>query len=225
MSRLLSTLRSSRSTRFLLTSYRRLGIVIVWSCVLLVLNVVLSTHAGEKAKFNRQVNVGDAAPDWEKLPGVDTKSHSLSDYKNSPVLVVIFTCNHCPVAKAYEQRIKEAVQDFADDDVKFVAISCSRFPADSFEKMKSHAAERNFNFDYLHDESQQIGQAYGADVTPQIFVLDKNRRIAYMGAFDDNLRPDKVKHHYVRDALQSLLADGPVDVTETKPKGCHIEYE
>ncbi|MEX0726950.1 MAG: thioredoxin family protein [Planctomycetaceae bacterium] len=193
--------------------------------VLLALAVAMPAHAGEKSKFNRQVNVGDAAPRWEKLPGVDDESHSLSDYQDASVLVVIFTCNHCPVAKAYEQRIKAAVQDFADDGVKFVAISCSRFPADSFEKMKVRAEERDFNFDYLHDESQQIGRAYGASVTPHVFVLDKNRRIAYMGAFDDNLQPDKVKHHYVCETLQALIADRSIEVSETKPKGCPIEYE
>lgn len=193
--------------------------------LLAALSVTTSICAAEKAKFNRRVNIGDQAPDWQQLPGVDGTLHSLNDYEQARLLVVVFTCNHCPVAKAYEQRIKSAVKDFADDGVKFVAISCSRFPADSFEKMKARAAEREFNFDYLHDESQQVGQAYGASVTPQVFVLDADRRIAYMGAFDDNLQAEEVKRHYVLDALRALLDDRSVEIRETKPKGCHIEYE
>ncbi|MDA0833378.1 MAG: thioredoxin family protein [Planctomycetota bacterium] len=187
--------------------------------------IVPISSAGEKAKFNRQVNIGEDAPSWSKLPGVDGTSHSLSDYDEAAVLVVFFTCNHCPVAQAYEPRIKQAVEDFASDKVEFVAISCSRFPADAFDKMKTHAKKREFNFDYLYDETQQTGRDYGAAVTPHIFILDRKRQIAYMGAFDDNLQADKVKHHYVRDALQTLIDGGDIDVTETKPKGCHIDYE
>jgi peroxiredoxin len=181
--------------------------------------------AVEAGKFNKQLNVGDMAPTWEKLPGVDGKSHSLSDLAAAKAVVVIFTCNHCPVAQAYEERFKRLTADYRDRGVAVVAISVSRFPADDFPHMQQRAAEQGFNFAYLHDATQDIGRKFGATNTPQVFVLNAERKIAYMGAFDDSWDDaDAVREPYVRWALEAVLSNKLPDITETRQIGCTIEY-
>ena len=181
--------------------------------------------AAAGAKFNRKVNVGDRAPGWSSLTGVDGKQHSLKDYADAKLLVVVFTCNHCPVAKSYEERLKTLTEKQKDSGVAVVAISPSIFPADSLEKMKERAAEQKYNFDYLSDASQQVGQAWGARVTPQVFLLDAERKVLYMGAIDDSMYTDRVKEHYLADAITAALAGKSPEITETRPFGCPIEYE
>ena len=107
------------------------------------------------AKFNRKVDIGDVAPVWKQLPGTDAKIHSLGDYKDAKVLLIAFTCNHCPVSQMYEERLMDLAGTYKDQQVSVVAINCSRFPADKFDKMKQRAAARKFNFDYLYDPTQQ----------------------------------------------------------------------
>ena len=177
-----------------------------------------------KAKFNRQVNVGDAAPVWTGLMGIDGKRKGIDDYKQADILVLAFTCNHCPVATMYEGRFIQFVRDYQKKGVAFVALSVSTLPADGLDNMKKRADEKGFNFDYLHDPGQAIGRAYGATVTPHLFVLNKARRIAYMGAFDDKMNPASVTRHYVRDAVDALLAGKQPEITETRQFGCAISY-
>jgi peroxiredoxin len=188
--------------------------------------VVLAIASGVDAgKFNRQLSIGDAAPAWEKLPGVDGKEHSLSDLASAKAVVVIFTCNHCPVAQACEERIKKLTSDFKDQGVAVVAISVSRFPADDFPKMQARAKEQGFNFAYLHDASQEIGRKYGATNTPHVFVLNSERKIAYMGAFDDDWQDaENVKEPYTRWAVEAVLAGKTPEIAETRQQGCTIEY-
>jgi len=191
---------------------------------LIVLLVSMETGV-EAAKFNRKVDIGGQAPAFDNLQGTDLKKHSLDDYKKSKVLVVAFICNHCPVAQAYESRLKNLVETYQAKGVSLVAINCSRFSADSFEKMKARAKKQNFNFDYLDDPSQTTGKKYGATVTPHLFVLDKDRKIAYMGAFDDNMNAKKVEEHYVIDAVDALLAGQEIDVTESRQFGCALLFD
>jgi peroxiredoxin len=176
-------------------------------------------------KFNRKIDVGSAAPVWQDLIGVDGKTHSLDDYKSAKVVVVAFTCNHCPVAQLYEERFVQFVKEQNSRDIAFVAISCSLFPPDSLDKMKDRARDKRFNFDYLRDPTQKTGHSYGATVTPQVFVLDRNRKIAYMGKFDDNIEPEKVQREFVEDAVGALLAGRKPEPSETRATGCGIEYE
>ena len=175
-------------------------------------------------KFNRKLSVGDQAPDFSGLVGTDDKKHSMDDYKDSSVLVIVFTCNHCPVAKMYEDRFIAFSKQYKKKGVSFVAISCSLFPADRLEKMKRHADEKRYPFDYITDPSQQTGRDYGATVTPHVFVLDTKRRIAYLGAFDDSMNSKTVERHYVRDAVEALLAKKQIEIFETLQFGCAIEY-
>ena len=183
------------------------------------------TSVAFAGKFNKTLSVGDAAPSWSRIIGTDDKPHSLKDYKAAKVVVLTFTCNHCPVAQAYEDRLVGFVNRYKDKGVRLVAVNCNRNSADGLDAMKEHAKEKGFNFDYLFDESQQIGRNYGAAVTPHVFVLDKDRKIAYMGAWDNSMDPAKVEHHYVRDAVDALLAGKKPEVTESRQFGCGIQYE
>ena len=175
-------------------------------------------------KFNRVLSVGDAAPRWAALPGVDGTSKSLPDYAKADLVLVVFTCNHCPVAQAYEQRIIKLARRYKKSQLQVVAISCSRLKSDNLENMKQRARDRKYGFDYLFDASQDTGRAYGVTVTPHVFLLDRKRRVAYMGAIDDNLVPEQVEEHYVVDAIEAVLKGTKPDVVESRQKGCPIDY-
>src|SRR5262249_41673922 len=151
--------------------------------------------------------VGDAAPEWTGLEGVDGKKHSLSDLKDKDVVVMVITCNHCPVAVAYEDRIIEFTKKHAgpDSKVALVAINVNNNEEDKMPAMQNRAKSKGFNFSYLYDPSQKVGKDYGASVTPEFFVLDKARKIVYMGALDDNLKPDMVKTNYLEAAVTAAL--------------------
>lgn len=179
----------------------------------------------KKAKFNKKVNIGEQAADWKDLPGTDGETHSLADYEKADVLVIAFTCNHCPVANAYEQRFNKLIETYGDKKVKLVAISVSDSEVDSLENMKKRSQEKNYKFDYLQDLTQDSARAYGALVTPHVFVLDKGRKIAYMGAFDDSMNPAQVEKHYVRDAVSALLEGNRPEIQESLQFGCGIEYK
>lgn len=170
----------------------------------------------------------DPAPDFA-LPGVDGQTHALGDYADKDVLVVIFSCNHCPYVRAWEGRMVQIQTDYADQGVQFVAINANdpeKYPEDSFEKMVERARERGFNFPYLHDASQEVARAYGATRTPEVFVFDRQRRLRYHGAIDDNYEdPAAVRRPYLRQALDALLADQDPPVPETPPVGCTIKWK
>ena len=189
-----------------------------------IANLAQAVAAG-KAKFNKVLTVGDKAPEFSDLPGVDGKTHSLGEYRDAKALVLVFTCNHCPVAKQYEERLIQFAKKH-EKQVQVIAISVSRNGADRLDKMKSRASDKKFPFPYLYDESQQSGRAYGATATPHFFVLDSDRKIAYMGAFDDNIfDPEKVEKHYLVDAVDAVLAGNEPQVKETLQRGCAIDYE
>jgi peroxiredoxin len=172
-----------------------------------------------------ELKVGDKAPDWKNLIGVDDKQHSLSDYKDAKVIVLVFTCNHCPVAKAYEDRLIALQKDYQEKGVQVIALNVNNIPEDRLDRMKVRAKEKGFNFPYLYDPTQATGHAYGAKVTPHVFVMDSERKIAYVGAIDDNMDVSKVKRNYLRDALDALLANKTPETAMTKAFGCSIKYE
>jgi len=176
------------------------------------------------AKFNKVVEIGQKAPDWTELAGVDGKQHSLKDYAQAKVLVVVFLANHCPVASVYEQRLVEFAGKYQPQDVQLVAVCASQSEADTLPRMQERAKAGKFNFPYLHDPSQKSARELGAFVTPHVFVFDAQRKLAYMGAFDDANIAANVERHYVRDAVAALLAGMPVETTESRPRGCAIDY-
>jgi peroxiredoxin len=185
--------------------------------------VLISAQA---AQFNKKLNIGDAAPAWSNLPGVDGKSQSLADLKDKDVVVVVVTCNHCPVAVAYEDRIIAFTKKYAgssDSKVAVVAINVNNLEADKLPRMKERAKEKGFNFPYLYDESQKTGREYGATVTPEFFVLNKERKIVYMGAMDDS--QDSPKVNYLEPAVEAALKGEMPETKETRARGCSVKYE
>jgi peroxiredoxin len=186
--------------------------------------IIAGLPAAIAATAGSGVKIGADAPMWSNLDGVDGKAHSLADVKDAKAVLVVFTCNHCPVAKAYEDRLIELSKDYHGQGVEIVAINVNNGDADKLPAMKERAKEKGFEFAYLYDPSQKIGREYGATVTPHVFVLDGARKVAYMGAIDDKTA-DKATKHYVRDALDAILAGGKVATAETKPAGCGIQYE
>jgi len=163
------------------------------------------------------------------LPGVDDKMHALSDYKAKEAVAVIFSCNHCPYVKAWEDRMVQIQGDYSPKGVKLIVINAkdvSKNPDDSLPKMKERAKEKGFNFPYLFDESQAVARAYGAERTPEVFLFDKQGQLRYHGAIDDNYdNPGAVKDHYLRAALDAVLGVKPLSVSETQPVGCTIKWK
>ena len=163
-----------------------------------------------------------------KLPGTDGAEHSTEDFSDKQALVVIFSCNHCPYVRAWEDRMVEIQREYADKGVQLVAVNANddvKYPEDSFEEMKKRAAEKGFNFPYLRDDTQEVARAYGAERTPEVFVFDRDRKLRYHGAIDDNYEnPQLVRRSYLREALDALLAGSQVPTTETPPVGCTIKW-
>jgi peroxiredoxin len=187
------------------------------------------------AKEVKTLEIDSPAPEFE-LPGVDGNTYRLKDFANAKVLVVIFTCNHCPTAQAYEQRIIDLHADYRDKGVALVAISPNDPLAvrldelgysdigDSFDDMKKHAKRRGFKFPYLYDgETQRVSTEFGALATPHVFIFDEQRRLRYNGRIDDaDIKPPK--SHDARNAIDDLLAGRPVAVPKTRVFGCSTKW-
>jgi peroxiredoxin len=171
------------------------------------------------------IDLGGEAPAWANLPGTDGKSHSLTDLKDAKVVVVAFTCNHCPVAVAYEDRFNSFAREYQKKGVAFVAISVNKGESDRLPAMIERAKEKDFSFPYLYDETQKIGHDFGAEKTPHLFVLDQQRKVAYIGSFDDKMAADKVETRFVKDAVEALLAGKQPAVQKHPAHGCGIRYE
>jgi peroxiredoxin len=173
------------------------------------------------------IDIGKPAPAFG-LKGVDGKSHSLSDYVGKNVVVVVFTCNHCPAAVKAEDRLIQLQKDYAKKGVQLVAINSNEtdnHPTDSFEHMVKRAAEKGFNFPYLRDDTQDVARAYGALRTPHAFVLDKGRKVRYHGRVDDNIDDaSAVKRHDLREAIDEVLTGKAVSVPITPPVGCNVKW-
>ena len=202
--------------------------------VLLLLALAPSAWAGASHPI---LSLGSAAPDFE-LPGVDGKIHKLADYASSPVLVVVFTCNHCPIAQMYERRIMQLAADYQDRNVAVVAIQPndpkaitideldSSDMSDSLEEMEIRADFKHLTYPYLYDgETQSVADAYGPQATPHVFVFDHDRRLRYEGRMDDSYRVELVKTHEARDAIDALLEGGEVAVKHTGVFGCSTKWK
>jgi len=208
----------------------------IFHLLFLVLLVIPAFGADEEHSTYPPLAIGAAAPDF-CLPGIDDQTHCLKDYAASQVLVLVFTCNHCPTAQLYESRIKKLADDYRERGVALVAIEPNAPDAvrldemgytdvsDSFDEMKIRAAHRRFNFPYLYDgETQKVSRAYGPTATPHVFIFDSARRLRYEGRVDDNPREQFVKHHDAREAIEALLAGKPVAVAKTPSFGCSTKW-
>ena len=182
------------------------------------------------------LKVGSPAPDFNLL-GIDGKRHSLKDYAAAKVLVIVFMCDHCPIAGMYEKRVKELTSDYKDRGVDVVAIMGNDPKAihlselghtdlsDSYPEMKLRAAYRHFNYPYLYDgDTQAVALKYGPTATPHVFIFDRDRKLRYEGRVDNNAREELVTKHETRDAVEALLADKPVAITDTPAFGCSTKW-
>jgi peroxiredoxin len=186
---------------------------------------------------HKTLEIGAQAPDF-KLPGVDGKTYSLASFKDAKVLVIIFTCNHCPTSQAYEERIKKIVTDYKDKGIQVVAISPNSTEglslselgytdvSDTYEEMKYRAKDKHFNFPYLYDgDTQATSEKYGPVATPHVFIFDKARKLRYQGRIDDVEKPTKTPNtHDTRAAIDELLANKDVTVKTTKVFGCSTKW-
>lgn len=175
--------------------------------------------------------VGDNIKDFS-LQNIDGKNVSLADYKDSKGFIITFTCNHCPYAMAYEDRILALNKKYAKAGYPVIAINPNdaiQYPEDNFEAMQVRAKEKKFNFPYLYDESQNIAKQFGATKTPHVFIVQKEGDklvVKYIGAIDDNWeKAADVKEKYAESAIDALLAGKPVATTSTKAIGCSIKWK
>ena len=168
-----------------------------------------------------EIEIGSAAPDFSAV-GVDDKDYNLASFKDAKLVVLCFTCNGCPVARAYEERLIEFVKQYESKGVKLVAINCNN-RTENLEKMKGHAAEEGFNFPYVFDETGDAARAYGARVTPHLFVLDADRKVAYRGAFDDSQQDPETA--FLAVAVDALLEGKTPEQTSTRAFGCGIKLK
>lgn len=171
--------------------------------------------------------LGSPAPDFD-LPATDAQRYTLDSFEDAQVLVMMFICNHCPYVKAVRQRLIDLAHQ-CDDSVAFVAL-CSndaeRYPDDGFDRMTEIAERYDYPFPYLWDETQEVARAYGAVCTPDFFVYDSERELAYRGRLDDSPRdPDQVRSHDLVEAIEALLAGGRPDDDQKSSMGCSIKWK
>ncbi len=173
------------------------------------------------------LGLGDRAPNFS-LPGVDHRTYSLDGLADKAVIVIVFSCNHCPYVQAYEDRLVAIQRDYAARGVQVVAINSNddvHYPEDSLENMVTRAKAKGFNFPYLRDASQAVARAYGATHTPQLFVFDQQRHLRYTGSIDDNWqKPDAVSRRYLREALEAILEARELAEGMTHAIGCTIKW-
>ena len=173
--------------------------------------------------------LGSSAPSFSGLPGTDGRSYSLENFSTSDVLVIVFSCNHCPYVQAYEDRMIAFQHSYGVRGVQLVAINANdtaNYPDDDFEGMVNRAQVKGFPFPYLRDEDQHVAELFGATHTPEFFVFDRARRLCYHGKMDDNYRDSSaVKKKHLQDAVDAVLAGKPVAEPETHSIGCTIKWK
>lgn len=174
------------------------------------------------------LELGERAPDF-RLPATDGREYALTDFAAAPVLVLFFTCNHCPFVTGSDEVTRRTAETYADRGVRFVAInsnSKNTYAEDSFEHMVERMQQHRFPWVYLHDASQAVARAYGALRTPHFFVFDRERRLRYTGRGVDSPRDtSKMTVNDLDRALAELTAGRPVSVPKTNPIGCNVKWE
>lgn len=174
------------------------------------------------------IDIGRYAPDF-RLPGVDGRQHGLADFADKKVVILAFTCNHCPAAIGAQDRIISLQREYGPKGVQVIAINSNEeigHPTDDFAHMVERAKEKGFNFPYLRDKSQDVAKAYGAQRTPHFFVLDADRKVTYTGRMDDNpYEEGKQKTRELLDAVEQTLAGKKITVEPTDAIGCNVKWE
>ncbi|OLD01115.1 thioredoxin family protein [archaeon 13_1_20CM_2_54_9] len=171
--------------------------------------------------------LGSQAIDF-KLMGIDGKNYSLSSFNDKKALVVVFSCNHCPYVRDYEDRMVLLQHDYAPKGATLIAINSNdetNYPEDNFPNMVQRAKDKGFNFPYLRDETQDTAKKYGGICTPHVFAFDHKRVLQYKGRIDDNRNAAAVKTTDLKNALDSMLVGKTPPVQETRPFGCSIKWK
>jgi peroxiredoxin len=172
--------------------------------------------------------LGSPCPDF-RLPAVDGQSYARDDFARAEALVVMFICNHCPYVKAVEDRLIGLAREFEGRGVQFVGVCANdaqSYPDDAFDKLAERWRSKGYGFPYLHDESQEVARAFGAVCTPDIFVYDKERKLAYRGRIDDSWKaPDQVTRRELAAALEALLEGRPLPREQFPSLGCSIKWK
>jgi peroxiredoxin len=196
---------------------------ILFFAVIFASPFVIPALAGDDTK---PLKIGDPAPAWVDLPGIDGKKHSLKDLKDKEVVVVVFTCNSCGIAVAYEERILAFHKKYCgpDSKVALVAINVNVIPEDLLPKMQDRAKLKGFAFDYLFDHTQKIAKDFDAVVTPEFFVFGKDRKLVYKGTMDNTTDAKNVKVNYLEPAVDAALKGAIPAVESTVGRGCRIRY-
>lgn len=172
------------------------------------------------------IAIGSSAPEFE-LPDTEGRMWALPDRSQNSVTVVVFTCNHCPYALAWHDRIADVARDYAERGVRMLAINSNdgeRYRRDSFEAMQARVAAEPWPMPYLHDSSQEVARAYDAKTTPDVFLLDAEGRLRYRGAPDGDYDDPSQRASWLREALDAVLAGGEPKRAETRPVGCSIKW-
>ena len=171
--------------------------------------------------------IGAPGPEFEGLLGIDGRRYGRSSFAGCEALVLIFSSNRCPTAKAYGERMNALQRDFEPRGVQLVAINSNAphlYPDESYARMVERAREDGYTFPYVADDGQRVARAYGATCTFHAFVLDRDGRLRYQGRFDNSRIPERVTHHDLRDALEAILAGRAVRLAETRPFGCSLDF-
>ncbi len=189
---------------------------------IIILTIAISTNINAQNGYK----IGDTATDFN-LKGTDGKNHSMAEIENAKGYIIIFTCNHCPFSKMYEDRIIALQTKYKERGYPVIAINPNDPKAnadDSFDKMVIRAKEKSFNFWYLFDDGQKIFPQYGATKTPHVFLLDKEKVVKYIGAIDDNARDAKaIDEKFLENAIEALDAGKKINPETTKAIGCSIK--
>lgn len=190
--------------------------------------ITLLFFVASPLQAQEELAIGATAPTFN-LKNIDGELYSFDSFESAKGYIVIFTCNHCPFSVAYEDRIIEMQKKFEPMGYPVIAINpndAETYPTDSYEAMKVRAEEKDFNFVYLHDETQEIAKAYGASRTPHIFLVDADKTVQYVGAIDDNTySPESVSANWLADAIMALDAGKKIDPEHTKAVGCSIKWK
>ena len=198
------------------------------SAIAIVTGAAAAVSAGESTGGIAIGTKVPAAVAKTKMKNVDGKMLSITDVTGKAGTLVVFTCNHCPFAKAWEQRIVELGNTYAGKGIGVILVNANdptTHPEDGFEEMQARAKSRGMKVPYVVDDTSGVAKAFGASVTPEAFLFDKAGKLAYHGAVDDNRNePDKVKTRYLKDALDAVVAGKAPAVTETKGLGCGIKF-
>ncbi len=200
----------------------------IMALLVIAAGIFMATTTSSSSSLGEGLAVGDIAPDFS-LKNIDGSMVSLASYEEAKGFIVIFTCNTCPYAVMYEDRMIALHNKYVDKGYPIIAINPndpSIKSGDSYEKMQERAEEKAFPFAYVFDSKQEVFPAYGATKTPHVYLLDKNRTVQYIGAIDNNARDEEaVSTRYVEDAIDDLIAGKQPAVTFTKAIGCSIKYK